>query len=56
MRRAGRRQRGKRHPLQVSLYIKHYNASDELTAVHGEFVSVAPGQDAVIAWRVPDAA
>jgi hypothetical protein len=41
-------------PLQVSLYIKHYNASDELTAVHGESVSVAPGQDAVIAWRVPD--
>ena len=41
-------------PLQVSLYIKHYNASDELTAVHGDSVSVAPGQDAVIAWRVPD--
>lgn len=41
-------------PVQVNLYLKHYNAADELTLVEGEAVSLAPGDAAVLVWRVPD--
>lgn len=41
-------------PVQVSLYLKHYNAADELTMVEGEAMSLAPGSSCTLTWRVPD--
>jgi hypothetical protein len=41
-------------PAQVNLYLKHYNAADELSTVEGEIVSLAPGEAAELEWRVPD--
>jgi ADP-ribosylglycohydrolase len=41
-------------PVEAALYIKHYDASDELTLVHSAPVALSPGQVAEITWRVPD--
>ena len=40
--------------IQVGLYIKHYNATDELTTVHNDSVLIEPGKAIEITWRVPD--
>ncbi|MCC7208422.1 MAG: ADP-ribosylglycohydrolase family protein [Anaerolineae bacterium] len=41
-------------PVQVRLYIKHYDGADDLTAIHADAVAAVPGQPSVITWRVPD--
>ncbi|MFN8379004.1 MAG: hypothetical protein U0452_10070 [Anaerolineae bacterium] len=41
-------------PVQVNLYLKHYNATDELSMIEGETVVLAPGEADVLEWRVPD--
>ncbi len=41
-------------PVQVNLYLKHYNAVDELTIVDGDALSLAPGETGALEWRVPD--
>ncbi len=40
--------------VEVNLYIKHYNATDELTALHSDPVTLPPGGASVLTWRVPD--
>ena len=40
--------------VQVNLYLKHYNARDELSMVEGDPAFVAPGEKVQIVWRVPD--
>ena len=41
-------------PVTVSLYLRHYNAQDELSLVRAEPVELAPGADRELAWVVPD--
>lgn len=40
-------------PVQVSLYLKHYNAADDLTDIHDEPSFLAAGESTVLTWRVP---
>lgn len=40
-------------PVQVSLYLKHYNATDDLSALQSETARLAPGESTVMTWRVP---
>jgi ADP-ribosylglycohydrolase len=40
--------------VQVNLYVKHYDGSDDLSALHSETVTLTPGGSAVLTWVVPD--
>ncbi|MBL8162474.1 MAG: ADP-ribosylglycohydrolase family protein [Anaerolineae bacterium] len=40
--------------VQANVYLKHYNAKDELTVLHSEAVTLSPGGSAVLTWVVPD--
>ncbi|MFN8371327.1 MAG: ADP-ribosylglycohydrolase family protein [Anaerolineae bacterium] len=41
-------------PIQVNLYLKHYNASDELSMSQSEPVVLAAGEAAVMTWQIPN--
>ena len=41
-------------PIHVNLFLKHYDAKDELSMIEGESVWLAAGEETVITWRVPD--
>lgn len=43
-----------RGAIQVRLYLKHYNVTDELSVLYSEPLSLSPGGAGVITWRVPD--
>jgi len=41
-------------PVKVGLYLNRYGADDQFVMVRGETVELAPGQDAELAWTIPD--
>jgi len=41
-------------PVQVNLYLKHYNANDELSVLESEPILLAAGESIVITWQVPN--
>ncbi len=41
-------------PIQVTLYIKHYDAADALAMIHYEPILLEPGKATNISWLVPD--
>lgn len=43
-----------RAPVQANLYLKRYNATDELTLIEGEGAALAAGEAAILTWRVPE--
>jgi len=42
------------HPVQVSLYLRHYGADDRLVLLRGVAEEIAPGQGCELAWTIPD--
>lgn len=40
--------------VQVGLYLRHYDASDELTLIEGATALLAAGEASTLVWRVPD--
>jgi ADP-ribosylglycohydrolase len=40
--------------ISVRLFASVYNERDELSHIHGERQQLAPGREAILAWRVPD--
>jgi hypothetical protein len=41
-------------PVRISLYVKHYNATDELNTLHSDPQIINPGEANVVTWTVPD--
>jgi ADP-ribosylglycohydrolase len=41
-------------PVEARLRLKVYGGNDELHNVDGETTSLAPGEEAVLCWRIPD--
>ncbi|MDR1513739.1 MAG: hypothetical protein LBS56_09715, partial [Propionibacteriaceae bacterium] len=41
-------------PVRVALYLSHYDGDDCLVCVDGRPVTLAPGAEARVTWRVPD--
>ncbi|MFZ4507273.1 MAG: ADP-ribosylglycohydrolase family protein, partial [Fimbriimonas sp.] len=41
-------------PVDVALYVKHYNEKDELTTITAEPVTLEPGAETTLTWTVPD--
>ncbi|MCO6048228.1 ADP-ribosylglycohydrolase family protein [Mesorhizobium sp. RP14(2022)] len=40
--------------IEAGLFLRAYNGSDSLNDVEGEAVALAPGQETVLEWRVPE--
>ncbi len=40
-------------PIQISLYVKHYDATDELMAINSESQLLDSGEAATINWQIP---
>ena len=46
--------KGSPHPVQVRLYVKHYDETDNLTAIKADAVVLNAGDSYEFSWRVPD--
>ena len=46
--------RGNQGPIEARLAIEYYGKTDEVESLAGSPVSILPGRDAVLSWRVPD--
>jgi ADP-ribosylglycohydrolase len=41
-------------PVQVGLYLRRYGADEQLVTLRAEPVQMAPGQECVLSWTIPD--
>lgn len=41
-------------PINVSVYVKHYNETDDLSLSNSDEHSLSAGESAIIEWKVPD--
>ncbi len=44
---------GNRGPVEASLYVRHYDGSDGLTALLGPTVELSPGESRTLEWTIP---
>lgn len=40
--------------VQVGLYLKHYDATDDLTMIEGDSAQLTAGHSSILTWRVPE--